>query len=102
MIGVLNLLNVIVVYLTRNSIQLPEEDRTVIIFAWFIVTIVAAITGFCLSISETKKNIPGKGFGIAGMVLNGLVILPALIFCIGAIFNSGGAKKSNKKVYIIK
>jgi hypothetical protein len=77
-IGILNLLHLIIVYMNKQNINLPEDEKTTIIFAWAIITLVVAITGFFLSkkgYAEEQKN---TGYGIAGMASNGLVILLVL------------------------
>jgi len=99
-LGIINLLNIILVYLTRDSITLPEEDRGVIIGAWLVVTIILAITGFCVSKSGVKSDEPQKGLGITGMALNGLVILPALIFLIFIVLDAASNKNKNQHITV--
>ena len=92
-IGLFNAIHVIFIFMNRHSIILPEEDRMIIIAAWFVITIIFAITGFFLSkkgYREEKNNI---GLSIAGMSLNGLIILPAILFLLYAIFSSTTNKR---------
>ena len=92
-IGLLNLLHVVIVFMNRELIVLPESDKTIIVSAWFIITIVFAITGLFLSrkgYNEERQNI---GLGIAGMALNGLVILPAILLLLAAIFSGSTNKR---------
>jgi hypothetical protein len=45
----------------------------------FILFNFIAVIGLCFSILGVSKNTAGKGLGIAGIVLNGLVILSVFI-----------------------
>jgi hypothetical protein len=93
-IGLFNLLHLIIVYMNRHNIILPEDERRMmIIFVWGIITLVLAITGFFDSRKGYLEERKNSGYGIAGMVLNGLVILPALLVLLSTIFSS----KENKK-----
>jgi hypothetical protein len=92
-IGALNILHLIIVYMNKHVINLPEDDRTIIIFAWGIITFVLAITGFCLSKKGYSEERTGGGYGIAGMALNGLIVLPAILFLIFAVSSSQNNKK---------
>jgi phosphate starvation-inducible membrane PsiE len=91
-IGLINCIHVAIVFMNRQFIILPAEDKNIIISAWFIITIVLAITGFFLSKKGYSEERNNSGLGIAGMALNGLVILPAILLLIIAIF-SGTANK---------
>ena len=85
--GIINIFNVILVIANRDSIISSfSGDAFLPAFAWFIITVVIAITGFFVSKSGHSKG--EEGAGIAGMALNGLVILPAMIFLIGAFTSS--------------
>jgi hypothetical protein len=86
-LGIINLINVIIAIANFQSLY----DNGIGLFVWFIVTVVLAITGFLVSKSGHSKG--QEGAGIAGMALNGLVILPAIIFFIGAILESVGKRK---------
>ena len=92
-IGILNLLHVIIVFMNRQLITLPEDDRMIIISAWFIITIILAITGFFLSKKGYSEERQNASLGIAGMALNGLVILPAILLLLGAIFSGTSNKR---------
>jgi len=98
-IGLINFLQLIIIIFNRERINLPEQDSIIIIFVWLIITVVAAITGFVISLNGYKENKTSQGFGIAGMALNGLVILPAIIFFLGTILD---AFKNRKRTYIFK
>jgi hypothetical protein len=92
-IGLLNLLHLIIVYMNKHNINLPEDKGAMIIFAWGIITLVLAITGFFVSRKGYVEERKNSGYGIAGMALNGLVILPALLLLLSTIFSS----KNNRK-----
>jgi hypothetical protein len=92
-IGILNLLHLIIIYMNKQNISLPEDERAIIIFAWAIITLVVAITGFFLSRKGYIEEQKNSGYGIAGMVFNGLVILPALFLLLSAIFSSQNDKR---------
>jgi hypothetical protein len=92
-IGLLNFLHIIMVFMNRQLIVLPEDDRTIIISAWFIITVILAITGFFLSKKGYSEERQNASLGIAGMALNGLVILPAILLLLGAIFSGTSGKR---------
>jgi curved DNA-binding protein CbpA len=92
-IGILNILHLIIIYMNKHNITLLEDERTIIIFAWAIITLVVAITGFFLSRKGYVEEQNNKGYGIAGMAFNGLVILPTLFFLLSAIFSSHNGKR---------
>jgi cation transport ATPase len=92
-IGILNLLHLIIVYMNKHNINLPEDERMTIIFVWVIITLVLAITGFFMSRKGYIEERRNSGYGIAGMALNGLVILPALLLLLSAVFSSKNDKK---------
>jgi hypothetical protein len=94
-IGIINLLNVIVVYFAGKGRGFPQE----IIIVWIVITVVLAITGFCVSMSGRKKEGANEGLGIAGMALNGIILLPALIFGLMLIFSgkSGGINNDRRR-----
>jgi len=94
-IGLLNFIHVVIVFMNRDSILLPEEDKTIIIIAWFILTVVLAITGFCLSKKGYNEERHNAGLSVAGMALNGLVILPVIILLLAALFS--GATNSKRR-----
>jgi predicted permease len=95
-IGLLNFLHVIFVFMNRYSIYLPNEDKSIIIFAWAIITIILAITGFFVSKKGYNEDRTNQGLGIAGMAINGLIILPAILFIIAIIFSPGIVGKKKK------
>jgi len=90
------LLNVLLVYVNRHSISIPEEDRIAVVLAWFVVTVVLAITGFCVSKTGYSKEKAGAGFAISGMALNGIIILPALVFFLYILISSTNDRKYRK------
>ena len=92
-IGLFNAIHVIFIFMNKNQIILPEEDRMIIIRAWFIFTIVLAITGFFLSKKGYANEGYNTGLGITGMALNGLIILPAILLLLGALFSSTTNKR---------
>ena len=92
-IGLLNIIHVVIVFMNRQLIVLPEEDRMIIIFAWFIITVILAITGFCLSKKGYNEEKHNAGLGIAGMALNSLIILPAILLLFAAIFSGTTNKR---------
>ena len=94
--GLINLLHVIIVSMNRQSINLPEQDRGIIILAWFIITVVLAITGFF--VSKKGYDNGSQGLGIAGMAFNGIIILPVIILLFMGILNS--FKNQRKNIYI--
>jgi hypothetical protein len=81
-IGMINLVNFLCVYFARIKILslIPEKDTIFIVIAWFVVTLVLAITGFCVSLSEYRAKTTDRGLAVTGMALNGLIILPVVIF----------------------
>lgn len=93
-IGLLNFLHVIIVFMNRDNIILPEGDRTIILFAWFIITVILAVTGFFISKKGYNEEHNKSGIGIAGMALNGVIILPAILVLLAGITSS---ISSNKK-----
>ena len=92
-IGLINFLHVVIVFMNREFIVLPESDKTIIVFAWFIITVVLAITGFFMSRKGYNEERNNAGLGIAGMALNGLVILPAILLLIAVVFSVSTNKR---------
>jgi uncharacterized membrane protein YkgB len=91
-LGIINIVNVILVLANYESIiDSLSGDPALAVFAWLIITIVLAITGFFVSKSGHSKG--EEGAGIAGMALNGLIILPAIILFIGVILDSSKNRK---------
>jgi len=86
-IGLLNFIHVVLIFMNRHNIILPEEDRMIIISAWFIITVILAITGFFLSKKGYNEERSNTGLGVAGMAINGLIILPAILLLLAAIFS---------------
>ncbi|GMO70122.1 MAG: hypothetical protein Ta2A_18670 [Treponemataceae bacterium] len=93
-IGLINLFNVILVYFTCKDRDFSQE----IILAWIIITVVVAITGFYVSKTGRNKEGANDGLGIAGMAINGIILLPALIFVILLIFyGKSGSTNNNRR-----
>jgi hypothetical protein len=99
-IGLINLLQLIIIIMNRQNINLPEDNRAIIVLAWFVITVVLAITGFIVSKNGYSEG--GKGFGIAGMAFNGLVILPVIIFFLGVILQSFSSSKKQEITHKFK
>ena len=92
-ISMLNFIHVVIVFMNSQLIVLPEEEKMVIISAWFIITVVLTVTGFFLSKKGYTEERHNTGFGFAGIALNGLVMLPAIILMLGIIFSSAENKR---------
>jgi uncharacterized membrane protein len=95
-LGIINILSIIIVFTNMNGLQdyFNSNDNSswsIFLLAYFVITIVVAITGFLVSKSSYSKG--QEGAGIAGMALNGLIILPVIIFFIGSILEAFGKKK---------
>jgi hypothetical protein len=92
-IGLINCIHVVIIFMNRQLIILPAEDKSIIISAWFIITIVFSITGFFLSKKGYNEERQNTGLGIAGMALNSLVILPAILLLLVVIFSGTTNKR---------
>ena len=97
-IGMINLFNVILVYVNRDDIRsyFAGDDSFVFWVVWFIITFVLAITGFFISKAGYDNEKQNCGMGVAGMVFNSLVILPALVFIFVFMFGGGGGVNTSK------
>ena len=96
-IGLINFLNVVLVYVNRDDIINHMGDDSFIFWVvWFVITFVLAIIGFFVSKSGYIKEDYNRGWGVAGMVFNGLVIIPALLFVLVSM-SSGGINSSKKR-----
>ena len=87
-IGILNMLQLIYIYMNKNKIYLPSDDKTTIILLWIIITLILAIKGFLSSRKSYIKEKLNTGYGIVGMVINGIIIVPALLFLLSALIAS--------------
>jgi len=96
-IGLLNFIHIVLIFMNRHLIILPEEDKSILIIAWFTFTIILAITGLFLSKKGYNEERNNQGLGIAGIALNSLVILPVVIFILLAIFAPGAGGVSGKR-----
>jgi len=86
-IGILNMLQLVYFYMNRNSANLPDDNKAVIISGWIIISLIVAIVGFYISRKRYFEKEINRGYGIAGMFLNGIVILPVVLFFLSAITN---------------
>jgi len=98
-IGLINFIHVVFVFMNRHIIILPKEDKNILIFAWFIFTVILAVTGLFLSKKGYNEEKNNMGLGIAGIALNSLVILPVVLFILLALFapNAGGVSRKRSK-----
>jgi len=78
-IGILNMLQLVYFYINRSSINLPGDNKVMIISGWIIISLIVAIVGFYISRKGYIEKEINIGYGIAGMFLNGIVILPIVL-----------------------